>query len=260
MKKLFILLLAMASFVWAEIKIEMPVRIEWLPREWFDEADFDFDDEWNEFCAELDKSGCQIYEDILCPTVLDSNILYGWPNIKGTVEFYVLTGATHSWREVFENELNHYRRCGMMAVDDSSYNSLLEKIDSVLVPEIEKYLQSDESYRMCTNPLLFDYSRGRMRGPVVGSGPDFDFFECASDSVKARNAAISPLARSVFRLESVRVQNHQLTVSPKLLGRQFMLFDVNGHELRRGTLQNNMLLPAYPTVIKIQGFGTRLLK
>ena len=256
MKKLFVLLLVFAAIVWAEIKIEMPVRIEWLPREWFDEADFDFDDEWNEFCAELDKSGCQIYEDILCPTVLDSNILYGWPNIKGTVEFYVLTGATHSWREVFENELNHYRRCGMMAVDDSSYNSLLEKIDSVLVPEIEKYLQSNGMY---SKALIFDYSQGVMPG-WRSPGPNYDFIEDALDSVNARNAAISQLARSVFRFESVRVQKHQLIVSPKLLGRQFMLFDVNGHELRRGTLQNNMLLPAYPTVIKIQGFGSRLLK
>lgn len=235
----------------------MSVRIEWLPREWFDEADFDFDDEWNEFCAELDKSGCQIYEDILCPTVLEPNILYGWPNIKGTVEFYVLTGATHSWREVFENQLNHYRRCGMMAVDDSSYNSLLAKIDSVLVPEIEKYLQSNGMY---SDPLILEYSQGHMLGGWRAPGPNFDFIEDALDSVNARNAAISQLVPSVFRHEFVRVQNHQLTVSPKLIDRQFMLFDVNGHELRRGTLQNNMLLPAYPTVIKIQDFGTKLLK
>ena len=143
-----------------------------------------------------------------------------------------------------------------MAVDDSSYNSLLTTIDSVLVPEIEKYLQSNGMY---SKALIFDYSQGNMPGWRV-PGPNFDFIEDALDSVKARNAAISPLAPSVFRLESVRVQNHQLTVSPKFIGRKFVLFDVNGHELRRGMLQNNVHLPAYPTVIKIQGFGTRLLK
>ena len=36
MKKVFILRLAMASFAWAEIKIEMSVRIEWFPNEIFD--------------------------------------------------------------------------------------------------------------------------------------------------------------------------------------------------------------------------------
>lgn len=257
MKKLLILLFVLTTFVWAEIKIEMPVRIENLPETWFEVDDFEIEDNWREFCAELDKSGCHIYEDVLCPTVLDSDILYGWPNIIGNVEFYVLTGATHSWREVFENQINHYRRCGIMAANDSSYNSLLAKIDSVLVPEIEKYLQSNGMY---SKALIFDYSQGNMRDFDVGGPPDYEFGKYALDSVKARNAAISQLAPSVSRHESVRVQNHQLTVSPKLLGRMFTLFDVNGHELRRGMLQNNMQLPAYPTVIKIQDFGTRLLK
>jgi len=188
---------------------------------------------------------------------LDSDILYGWPNIIGNVEFYVLTGATHSWREVFENQINHYRRCGIMAANDSSYNSLLAKIDSVLVPEIEKYLQSNGMY---SKALIFDYSQGVMHDFDVGGPPDYEFGKYALDSVNARNAAISSIASVKYKLETIRVQNHQLTVSPKLIGRKFSLFDVNGHELRRGTLQNNMQLPAYPTVLKIQDFGTRLLK
>ena len=78
-------------------------------------------------------------------------------------------------------------------------------------------------------------------------------------AVSAPDAVISGIAPAKYKLESIRVQNHQLSVSPELLGRKFTLFDVNGHELRRGTLQNNMQLPAYPTVIKIQGLGTKLL-
>ena len=255
MKKILIPLLALAVMVWAEIKIEMLVRIEGIPEEWNCKDYVEIDDDWKEFCAELDKSGCHLYDDVLCPTVLDSNVLYGWPDPSGVVEFYVLTGATHSWREVFENELNHYRRCGIMAVDDSSYNLLLAKIDSVLVPEINKYLQSNGMY---SDPLIFDYVMGIMRGWVT-PGPNYEFVEFAMDSVKARNAAISSIVPAKYRLETIRVQNHRLVVSPKLLGRDFVLFDVNGHELRRGTLQNNMQLPAYPTVIKIQGFGTKLL-
>ena len=80
-------------------------------------------------------------------------------------------------------------------------------------------------------------------------GPDYELIEFASDIVKARTAAISSIAPAKYKLETIRMQNRRLTASPKLLGREFTLFDVNGHELRCGTLQNNMQLPAYPTVI-----------
>ena len=246
MKKLFILLLAMASFAWAEIKIEMPVRIEFIPNELFD-----FDK-----MKDCSKYGYR-FDGVVHPSVLDSNVLYGWVDDDVDVEFYVLSGATHSWREVFEDVFSHYQKCGGIVADDSTYKDIFTTIDSVLVPEIEKYLQSNGKY---SKALILDYSQGIMLDWNVGGGPDFELWKNALDSVNARNAAISQLARSVFRFESVRVQNHQLTVSPKLIGREFVLFDVNGHELRRGTLQNNMLLPAYPTVIKIQNFGTRLLK
>ena len=245
MKKLLILLFVLTAFVWAEIKIEMPVRIEFFPKEIFD----------------FDKmGGCSKYgyrfDGILHPSVLDSNILYGWVDDDVDFEFYVLSGATHSWRNVFEDVFNHYQKCGGIVAEDSTYKDIITMIDSVLVPEIEKYLQSKGMY---SKALILDCSQGIMLDWDVG-GPNFELWQNALDIVKARNAAISKITPSVFRLETIRVQNHQLTVSQKLLGRQFMLFDVNGHELRRGTLQNNMLLPAYPTVIKVQGFGIKLLK
>ena len=245
MKKLFVLLLALASVLWAEIKIEMPVRIEFIPNELFD-----FDK-----MKDCSKYGYR-FDGVVHPSVLDSNVLYGWVDDDVDVEFYVLSGATHSWREVFEDVFSHYQKCGGIVADDSTYKDIFTTIDSVLVPEIEKYLQSNGMY---SKPLILDYSQGIMRDWNVGGGPDFELWKNASNIVNARNAAISSFDPGKYKLETIRVQNHQLTVSPKLLGRKFMLFDVNGHELRRGTLQNNMLLPAYPTVIKIQGFGTRLL-
>lgn len=248
MKKSLILLIVLASMVWAEIKIEMSVRIEWFPNEIFD----------------FDKiKGCSKYgymfDGILHPTVLDSNILYGWPDydVHVDVEFYVLSGATHSWREVFEDIFTYYQKCGGIVTDDSTYKDIFTTIDSVLVPEVEKYLQSNGMY---SKPLILDYSQGIMRDWNVGGGPDFELWKNASNIVNARNAAISSFDPGKYKLETIRVQNHQLIVPQKLLGRKFVLFDVNGHELRRGTLQNNMLFPAYPTVIKIQGFGSRLLK
>ena len=246
MKKLFILLLAMASFAWAEIKIEMPVRIEFIPNELFD-----FDK-----MKDCSKYGYR-FDGVVHPSVLDSNVLYGWVDDDVDVEFYVLSGATHSWREVFEDVFSHYQKCGGIVADDSTYKDIFTTIDSVLVPEIEKYLQSNGKY---SKALILDYSQGIMLDWNVGGGPDFELWKNASNIVNARNAAISSIAPIKYKLETIRVQNHQLIVSPKLLGRQFMLFDVNGHELRRGMLQNNMHLPAYPTVIKIQGFGSRLLK
>ena len=255
MKKLFILLLALASIVWAEIKIEMPISIKFFPGAMFD---FYFDS-WGKNCRDFvclgeDSRGV---ERFVCPIVLDSNILYGMPS-DDIVEFFVLSGATHSLREIFEDELNRYRKCGIFVVDDSIYNDILKKIDSVLVPETEKYLQSNGKY---SKYLIYDSYQERVTDFPPGTpGPVFEFYDYAMKIVNARNAAISSIAPAKYKLESIRVQNHQLSVSPELLGRKFTLFDVNGHELRRGTLQNNMQLPAYPTVIKIQGFGNKLLK
>ena len=246
MKKLFILLLAMASFAWAEIKIEMPVRIEFIPNELFD-----FDK-----MKDCSKYGYR-FDGVVHPSVLDSNVLYGWVDDDVDVEFYVLSGATHSWREVFEDVFSHYQKCGGIVADDSTYKDIFTTIDSVLVPEIEKYLQSNGMY---SKALILDFSQGIMRDWNVGGGPDFELWKNASNIVNARNAAISSFDPLKHKLETIRVQNHQLIVSPKLLGRKFVLFDVNGHELRHGTLQNNMQLPTYPTIIKIHGFGTRLLK
>ena len=247
MKKIFVLLFALATIVWAKTKIEMIVRIENLPEEVFD---FDSWDENPDVCVNFGCWG----ENFFCPSILDSNILYGWAYIGSDIEFYVLTDAVHSWRETFEDELNRYRKCWKGVADDSSYNSIFTRIDSVLVPAINKCREGKSD---CA--LVYDHSQARMLGLIVGS-PIFEFHEFAIDTVKARNAAISSIAPVKYKLETIRVQNHRLTVAPKLLGRQFTLFDVNGHELRRGTLKNNMQLPAYPTVIKIQGLGTQLLK
>ena len=256
MKKILILTLVAVATLWAETKIEMPVRIEGLPWEWFDEDHFN-EVYWKTCRAEFDESVCHVCEGALCPMSLDSNILYGLRDFSGYVEFYVLTGATHSWREAFEYLLNYYRKCCLMDIDDSTYNAIFANIDSVLVPEIEKYLQSNEKY---SKPLVYRYDMGIMQSEYRVPGPDYELIEFASDTVKARNAAISSIAPAKYKLETIRVQNHRLTASPKLLGREFTLFDVNGHELRRGTLKNNMQLPAYPIVIKIQDFGTQLLK
>lgn len=257
MKKILILSLVAVATLWAEIKVEMAIRIENLPEKMFEIYNMD------------DKNGeCAIYngkriksgygacgEDGLCTTILDSNILFGWTWLYNEgIEFYVLTETTHSWREVFEDEFNHYRECGGIIANDSAYNDIFTRIDSVLIPAINKCLSGKSD---CA--LVYDHSQARMLGLIVGS-PIYEFQKFAIDTVKARNAAISSIAPAKYKLETIRVQNHRLTTSPKLLGREFTLFDVNGHELRRGTLQNNMQLPAYPAVIKIQGFGTRLLK
>ena len=260
MKKILILSLVAVATLWAEIKIEMIVRID-FQKEMFS---YDSIDEESEECAKFFEkhvsttpSGNTCGSGGLCKTALDSNILFGWSYYyfsEQSAEYYVLTEATHSWRNVFEDEFNHYRECGGIIANDSAYNDIFTRIDSVLIPAINKCLSGKSD---CA--LVYDHSQARMLGLIDGS-PIYEFQKFAIDTVKARNAAISSIVPAKYKLESIRVQNHRLTVSPKLLGREFTLFDVNGHELRRGTLQNNMQLPAYPTVIKIQGFGTRLLK
>ena len=269
MKKLFIPLLVLVSIVWAKIEIEMAVRIENFPEDLFFDND-DMNEIDFEACSTFYKGKVHNYYDAvdcgyegLCRSMLDSNILLGWnggylsffDGWYGGIEFYVLTGAAHTVREIIEDEFVHYRKCYYFTDNDSIFNSLFLKIDSVLVPAVNDCLQKK---KCSTRPLILDFALGKMRD-WIAPGPNYELEEIAEDSVNARNAAISSIAPTKYKLESIRVQNHQLAVSPKLLGRKFTLFDVNGHELRRGTLQNNMQLPAYPTVIKIQRFGTKLL-
>ena len=273
MKKILIPLLALAVMVWAEVKIEMAVRVENFPDNLFFDSD-NMNEEDYEACSMFYKGkvhdsygGVDCGYTGLCRSMLDSNILLGWnggllsffDGLDSGIEFYVLTGAIHTVREIIEDEFVHYRKCYYFTDNDSIFNSLFAKIDSILVPEIDKYIQNERKKFVS---LLYNYNVGWVRPAelvIPGGGGDLFHIEFAKDSVKARNAAISSIVPAKYRLETIRVQNHRLTISPKLLGRDFVLFDVNGHELRRGTLQNNMQLPAYPTVIKIQGFGTKLL-
>ena len=262
MKKILILTLVAVATLWAEIQIEMIVRID-FQKEMFS---YDSIDEESEECAKFFEkhvsttpSGNTCGSGGLCKTALDSNILFGWSYYyfsEQSAEYYVLTGATHTLRDAIEEDFLHYKNCKGFIGDDSVFNSIFTRIDSILVPAINDSLQKNE---YSTRHFIFDYTSGEMLGLIV-PGPSFEFSDYALDTVKARNAAISSIVPAKYKLETIRVQNRRLTASPKLLGREFTLFDVNGHELRCGTLQNNMQLPAYPTVIKIQGFGTRLLK
>jgi hypothetical protein len=268
MKKILILLLVFIATLWAEIKIEMAIQIDALPEELFEGVDNMEEDP--EVCsAFFEKKPHDEYGYLtcdyagLCKTMLDSNILFGWKEgffySGGSIEFYFFTGETHSVKEILEDEFIRYKSCYGFTKNDSIFNLLFTRIDSVLIPKIDQYLQNETK----KSPFfVYDYAMGAVRPAelaIPGGGCDLCLIGIASDTVKARNAAISSIAPAKYKLEAIRVQNHRLTASPKLLGREFTLFDVNGHELRRGTLQNNMRLPAYPTVIKIQGFGTRLL-
>ncbi|MBR6124561.1 hypothetical protein IKQ19_13370 [Candidatus Saccharibacteria bacterium] len=261
MKKIFILSFVAIATLWAETKIEVAVRID-FPNEMFS---YDFIDEKSEECAKFfEKHVTTTYGNTcgsggLCKTALDSNILFGWSYYycEQSIEYYILSGATHTLRDAIEEDFLHYKNCNGFTGDDSSYNSIFTRIDSILVPEINKRLQDEKKNRIL---LVYDHRVRQAEIAIPGGGSDLEFIGFASDTVKARNAAISSIAPVTYKLKTIRVQSHRLTASPKLLGRQFTLFDVNGHELRHGTLQNNMQLPTYPTIIKIQGFGTRLLK
>jgi hypothetical protein len=261
MKKILVVFLTLVSILWAEIKMEMAVRID-FPNEMFS---YDFIDEKSEECAKFfEKHVTTTYGNTcgsggLCKTALDSNILFGWSYYycEQSIEYYILSGATHTLRDAIEEDFLHYKNCNGFTGDDSSYNSIFTRIDSILVPEINKRLQDEKKNRIL---LVYDHRVRQAEIAIPGGGSDLEFIGFASDTVKARNAAISSFVPFKYKLEAIRVQNHRLTSSPKLLGREFTLFDVNGHELRRGTLQNNIRLPAYPIVIKIQGFGTQLLK
>lgn len=272
MKKIIIPLLFLAAALWAETKVELLVVID-MGNNLFSYDKMDFIDVDDEECMSLfanpaltrkdfEKFSVSNY-DLYCghgglwKTALDSNILFAWSsggNCCGqAVEFYILTGATHTLREVIEDEFTRYKNCDCFLGNDSLFSSILTSVDSGLVPEVERELKKDVS-----RYIFYDIKIAKRLdisgGPYVDCGDEVDLF------LDIRNGAVSKISSNNFRQESIRVQNHRLTVSSKLEGRSFILFDVNGHEIHRGVLTNNMEIPAYPTVIKIQDFGSRLLK
>lgn len=258
MKNLLILLLVLASLASAEIKIELTVRID-FSKEMLDYGNID---EKSEECVNFfnkqvrsNDYGTTCGSAGLCKTMLDSNILFGIAeSYYYGVEYYVLTGATHSLREVVEDEFSHYKKCNGFTGNDSIYSSIFKKIDSVLVPALDKYSQNKRDY---TYSIVYDHEQGRI---MEYSGRYLEYPEIAQDSVDTRNATASIVGQNRFCHKSVRVQNRRLMVPEELSGRPFALFDVNGHALRQGTLKNNMEIPAFPTIIKIQGFEAKLLK
>ena len=267
MKKIIIPLLLLATSLWAETEIKLIVRID-LPGELFGEQQMDLIDENDKECASLftrpTSKDNDIYYNFHCGTyggvwrtVLDSNILFAWSNGDGVpwqvAEFYLLTGATHTLREVIEDEFTRYKKCDCFTGSDSVFNSIFTSIDFGLVPAIERELKSDVPAH-----IVYDIKQSK-RLDLVGASV-VECLEMVEQVVKIRNTTSSIIAQGHYSLETIRVKNSRLMVPSKLEDRQFVLFDVNGHEIRRGTLVNNMVLPAYPVVIKIQGFGTQLLQ
>ncbi len=270
MKKMLILLLALTSLLYAKIDLEIAVRIENFPENLFID-DRDIDANLDEICSNFYQNkvrseyggiGCGYAG--LCRSMLDSNVLLGWTggykgffggSVYGAIEFYVLTESVHTVREIIKEEFVHYRKCYLFTENDSIFDSMLAKIDSLLIPVVDECLVN----KNCVyKPIIFDYTWEKIRG-VIAPGPNFEFGGFIDDTLKARNSAISSIAPARYLLETIRVQNHRLMVPAKLENREYALFDVNGHEIRRGKLVNNMQVPAYPVVIKIQGFGTKLL-
>ena len=274
MKKIIIPLLFLAAALWAETKVELLVVID-MGNNLFSYDKMDFIDVDDEECMSLfanpalepkDVEKLSVfYYDLYCgrgglwKSALDSNILFarssGGNCCGQALEFYILTGATHTLGEVIEDEITRYKKCDCFDGNDSLFSFLLTGIDSELMPEVERELKKDIDMRRF---IFYDIKLAKRLyvsgGPYVDCGDMVDLF------LDIRNGAISKIPSNNSRFESIRVQNHRLTVSPKLEGRDFVLFDVNGHELRRGILKDNMEIPAYPTVIKIQDFGSRLLK
>ena len=264
MKKIIIPLLFLVAALWAETKIELVVHIIFPEEVYLNEWEITDSEKCTDFFEQKNYDAYGRYlgcgYDGLCRTMLDTNVLFAWNYYSfgyRDFEFYVLSGASHTMKEIIEDEFIHYKECHWFTDNDSIYNSMLTKIDSVLIPAIDAELQRQIN-RGYEWPVVYNHDFARIEDFCCT--PLVDYLDIAKDSVAARNAIASIIKPVNSRFESIRVQDHRLMVFPKLEGRTFMLFDVNGHEIRRGILKNNMEIPAYPTVIKIQNFGSRLLK
>ena len=163
MKKIIIPLLFLVTALWAETKVELAVIID-LRGELFSYQQMDFicTDGNSKECTDLFKNPAISSKDVdefsapfdlycgayggLLRTALDSNILFAWSHggverMEQAVEFYILTGATHTLREVIEDEFTRYKKNDCFIGNDSLFKSIFASIDSGLVPEIERELK-----------------------------------------------------------------------------------------------------------------------
>lgn len=282
MKKLMLLMLALAACVWGEVFIKDSIHIVFpqkisldkiyeVNEECFLEEAYDKERGYKKTKqARVFANDLNCYADV-CSSVLDTSVFfleedeisdYGFNDYffyKGVdssansmiYSFYALSDATHSLMEVIRDEFKRFQECGYFDVSSEVIDSILSDMDSVV--ESSKY-HWDAYLTDCGNGAGCMDDCPLVGGPCFWSGRT-----SLSEILKKRNSQASIPYRMDFAAR-VAVENGRLRVPASLESRAYMLYGLNGRVLRSGQLRNNMALPREQSVLRVKDYGDVYLK
>ena len=276
MKKLMLLMLALAACVWGEVFIKDSIHIV-FPKY---VANYLIDNE--EECVLGFKPNGKMARPYMspygwcggyvCNSILDTSVFfleeeigdncYGFDYFfreKGVstngeecmvYSFYVLSDASHSLIDVIQDEFRRFQECGLFDITKGNLDSILSRMETVLVAD--KY-HSTTYVTDCGN------GNGCMQECLL-TGPCFSSENTnMGDVIAKRNASIS-IPYSVDFVSRFAVENGYLIVPANLEFRKYALYDLSGRILRRGYLRNHMVIPRQPIILRVKDYGDVYLK
>ena len=206
--------------------------------------------------------------DNACESVLDSNYYENFPDdyhphlghvdYDGELvfEFFGKYGAEHTPFEVIRDHLVGWSRCGFLRLTESQVDSLVNRIQQkagkIWSNEVSEHAGRVLRYEsLCLNTTFkndstadclyldrYDYvPNNNFPLPIA----DEDYESAGVSVMLQRN---SP---------SIQVIDGRLVAPASLVGSPYSLLDLNGCVLRSGLLEQNMPLPHYPVILKIEG-------
>jgi len=285
MKKLMLLMLALAACVWGEVFIKDSVRIVFpqnicLDNVWqaneecFLEKAYDKERNYMKMKqARIFMNDLNCYGDV-CSSILDTSIFfleeerefdYGFGryfidngvNTDGessVFAFYALSDATHSLMEVVRDEFKRFQECGYFDISSEEMDSILSDMDSILMPELDGKFHEDYYVTDCGK------GTGCMEWcPITGPVCHWSKYTSIYEIIEKRNSQTS-IPYHVDFAARITVENGRLLVPEGLESRAYMLYGLNGRVLRGGLLHNNMALPREPAILRVKDYGDVYLK
>lgn len=216
----------------------------------------------DDVCSSVLDSSVFLLEHTHCGDDYTTDVLWrnGYEIHDGectTYEFVSFSDATHSLAEVVMDELRHFQRCRYLDITDERMDSILADMERLVPPALEikrPWLVENIYITDCENRA------GCMeKCDATGGCFEYIFYTNIEKILAARNGTESLPYRMDFAAR-IAVENGRLVVPADLIGRSFVLFNLNGRVLRKGELRSDMVLPHEPAVLRVKGYGDMYLK
>jgi len=207
--------------------------------------------------------------DYACESVLDSNYYVNFPdryhphvgdvggyNYVLTHAFFGKYGAEHTPFEVIRDHLVGWSRCGFLRLTESQVDSLVNRIQQkageIWSNEVSEHAGRVLRYEsFCLNTIFKNDSTADClyldRYDYV---PNYNFpLPIADEDYESAGVSVMLQRNS----PSIQVIDDRLVAPTSLVGSPYSLLDLNGRVLQSGLLEQNMTLPHYPVILKIEG-------